>query len=128
MAHVQIKKLLTTISEPWVSGSIYGRVKLPAGYGLAILRADAKWESDAEDPIPITLSTGYSAMRILVSIGQLIFASSTLYKSRGDQIARYGYAAFGLTVTQYALMSLLNLLGSLMCPQYPTFYLVESRV
>jgi hypothetical protein len=105
---------------------MYGRVKLPAGFGIAILPADAEFESDADDSIPITLSTGYNAIRILVSIGQLIYASSTLYRSRGDQIEKYGYAAFGLTVSQYALMSLLNLLGSLVCPQYPTLYLIES--
>lgn len=112
-----------------MSASIYGRVKLPSGYGLAVLPANSKFEEDdyAEDNPPITLSTGYSAIKILVSVSQLIFASSTLYRTRGDQIARYGYAAFGLTVTQYALMSLLNLLGSLMCPQYPSYYLVESR-
>ncbi|KAH0537363.1 hypothetical protein FGG08_005842 [Glutinoglossum americanum] len=52
----------------------------------------------------------------------------TIYRSKGNQIHIYGYAAFGLTVTQYALMSLVNLLGNLMCPQYPVMYLVESEV
>lgn len=118
-------------TEPWVSGSIFGRVKLPPGYGLAVLPANSVFEEDCDDPegrFPITLSNGYNAMKILVSIGQLIFASSTLYRARGDQISRYGFAAFGLTVTQYALMSLLNLLGSLMCPEYSNFYLVENDV
>ncbi|KAH8817263.1 hypothetical protein F5884DRAFT_896932 [Xylogone sp. PMI_703] len=114
--------------QPWVSGSIYGRVSLPPGYGLAILPADAEFGNDVEDSLPIKLSSSYNAVRILVSIGQLVFASSTLYRSRGDQIQRYGYAAFGLTVTQYALMSLLNLLGTLVCPQYSALYLVESSV
>lgn len=57
---------------------------------------------------------------------QLIFASSTLYEARGDQIERYGYAAFGLTVAPYAWMSFLNLVGNLVCPQYATMYIVES--
>ena len=114
-------------AEPWTSGDIFGNILLPPGYGLAILPADSKFESGEKDSPPFTLSCGYNAIGILVSIGQLIFASSTLYLSRGDQINRFGYAAFGLTVIQYALMSLLNLFGNLMCPQYPTLYLVESR-
>jgi len=57
---------------------------------------------------------------------QLLFAVATLYRTRGDQINQFGYAAFGLTVIQYGLMSLINLLGNLMCPQYPTMYLVQS--
>lgn len=60
-------------------------------------------------------------------MAQLAFAVSTLYRSRGDQTTQYGYAAFGLTVTQYAMMSLLNLLGNLFCPQYPALYLVRSQ-
>ena len=60
-------------------------------------------------------------------MGQLAFAVTTIYRARGDQTKRYGYAAFGLTVTQYALMSLINLLGNLICPQYPALYLVRSK-
>jgi hypothetical protein len=57
---------------------------------------------------------------------QLIYAITTLYRTRGDQIAIFGYAAFGLTVTQYAWMSFVNLLGNWVCPHYPSLYLVES--
>lgn len=65
--------------------------------------------------------------RILVAIAQLLFAIATLYRTKGDQIDQFGYAAFRLTVIQYALMSLLNILGNLMCPWYPTMYLVQTR-
>ncbi|KAI8247765.1 hypothetical protein K4K53_001448 [Colletotrichum sp. SAR 10_77] len=57
----------------------------------------------------------------------LIFAISTLYRTRGDQIERYGYAAFGLTVIPYAWMSLINLVGNAICPQYDKIYVVSSR-
>ena len=60
-------------------------------------------------------------------MGQLVFAVTTIYRAQGDQTTRYGYAAFGLTVTQYALMSPINLLGNLVCPQYPALYLVRSK-
>lgn len=66
-------------------------------------------------------------IKIIIAIGQLGFAISTLYRARGDQIAVYGFAAFGLTVAQYAWMSLLNLIGSLLCPEYRSMFLVESR-
>jgi hypothetical protein len=52
----------------------------------------------------------------------------TLYRSRGDQLEQYGYAAFGLSVIQYAIMSFVNLLGNLICPDYPTLYIVRSEV
>ena len=63
----------------------------------------------------------------MIALGQLAFSTTTIYRTRGDQTKRYGYAAFGLTVTQYALMSLINLLGNLLCPQYPALYLVRSK-
>jgi hypothetical protein len=67
-------------------------------------------------------------LKSLVSIAQAIFAIMTLYRTQGDQILRYGYASFGLSVAPYALMSVINLLGSLLCPEYPTLYLIESPV
>ncbi len=63
-----------------------------------------------------------------MSLGQLIFAIATLYSARGDQIPLFGYAAFGLTVVQYAWMSFVNLLANSMCPQYGTMFLVEVQV
>jgi hypothetical protein len=36
-------------------------------------------------------------------------------------------SAFGLTITQYAWMSFVNLLGSLLYPQYSTMFFVESK-
>jgi hypothetical protein len=62
--------------------------------------------------------------KILISILQLVWGISTLYNSRGNQIDLYGYAAFGLTVAPYAVMSFLNLLASLFLPIHNTMYLV----
>ena len=73
------------------------------------------------------LSCNYSFMKILISLVQFFFAISTLYRSKGDQVDRYGYAAFGLTVVPYLSITLLNLLGSLICPQYDSMFLVESE-
>jgi hypothetical protein len=73
------------------------------------------------------IACNYNVVKILVAVAQLAFALVTLYRTRGDQIAMYGYAAFGLTVAQYAWMSLLNLAGSLICPNYPSVFIVESQ-
>jgi hypothetical protein len=112
------------MTESWLSGKVHGTIVLPPGFGLIFVPRRATFKDDSRQLK--TLSSNYNALSILIAIGQLAFAITTLYRSRGDQIARYGYAAFGLTVTQYAMMSLVNLLGNLICPQYPVIYLVES--
>ena len=75
----------------------------------------------------IVLANNYNLVKISVSIGQIVFAIGTLYLTRGDQISLFGYAAFGLTVVPYAWMSLINLLGNILCPQYSTLFLVKSK-
>jgi hypothetical protein len=74
----------------------------------------------------IVIATSYNFLKSCISIGQLLFAISTLWLARGDQVQVFGYAAFGLTVAPYAWMSLVNLLGNAMCPGYPARYVVES--
>jgi hypothetical protein len=73
-----------------------------------------------------TVCCSYNFIKILVSMAQLLFAISTIYRTRGDQLDLYGYAAFGLTVVPYAWMSFINLLGNLMRPQYDTMFVVKS--
>ncbi|MCJ1427915.1 hypothetical protein MMC29_005821, partial [Sticta canariensis] len=113
--------------DSWTSKKIHGRVCLPKGYALAIVHKTAEFMQDDDPSSPLLLSSNFNAVSVLIALGQLAFAITTLYRSRGDQIARYGYAAFGLTVTPYAFMSLINLLGNLICPQYSALYLVESK-
>jgi hypothetical protein len=73
------------------------------------------------------LCCSYNLIKIIISMVQLLFAIATLYRTRGDQIDRYGYAAFGLTVVPYAWMTVINLVGNAMCPQYDSMFLVESE-
>ncbi|KAL9115808.1 MAG: hypothetical protein Q9227_000176 [Pyrenula ochraceoflavens] len=75
-----------------------------------------------------SLGSFYSFAKGAIAILQLLYASYTLVQTRGDQIDRFGYAAFGLTVTPYLMMSLINLLSSLLTPDYSHMYLVESDV
>ena len=43
-------------------------------------------------------------LQMLVSVVQIVAALYTLYSTEGAQIARWGYAAYGLSVLPYALM------------------------
>jgi hypothetical protein len=83
-----------------------------------------KAEPDAKST---TISCDYNFLKILIALAQTIFAATTLYRTRGDQINQYGYAAFGLTVTPYIFMSVINLMGNLVTPSYSTLYIVRSN-
>ena len=65
-------------------------------------------------------------MGAVVGIAQVIFSSITIYRARGDQIEKYGYAAYGLSVYPYALMSVANLLKLLVCGRYPYAYVLRT--
>lgn len=75
----------------------------------------------------IVISASYNPLGVIAAIFQTLYASFTLYETRGDQLTRYGYAAFGLTVAPYLVMSIVNLFGSLATPTYDTMYLVRSK-
>jgi hypothetical protein len=81
-----------------------------------------------KDPWSHEISATYSFPKAFIAVVQLLYASFTLYSSFGSQIETYGYAAFGLTVTPYALMSLINLIGGWVTPSYPAIYFVRSSI
>ncbi|UNI20850.1 hypothetical protein JDV02_006899 [Purpureocillium takamizusanense] len=108
---------------------VQGVRRMPAGYKLMVLPSWTTFEDD--EPGEGTakrarIQTNYSVIKVLVSLGQLIFAVVTLYEARGNQIEVYGYAAFGLTVAPYIWMSFVNLLANLLCPQYSSMLLIGS--
>jgi hypothetical protein len=74
------------------------------------------------------IGASYSIPKAVFAIAQLSYAIVTLYQTRSDQIDTFGYCAFGLTVIPYALMSLVNLMGNIMTPEYHALYLVASDV
>ncbi|KIW26192.1 uncharacterized protein PV07_09306 [Cladophialophora immunda] len=137
---------LSIQAPPWLRGSyrivgrrIHGNLQLPDGYTLALVPSDALVESSVQSTDdsgdfdmnrfktePIAVS--YSLPKALIAVAQTAYASTTLYRSRGDQIRRYGYAAFGLTVVPYLVMSVINLLSTLITPEYSAFYLVGSDI
>lgn len=74
------------------------------------------------------ISWSYNFSKGLIAIFQALYASATLYETQGDQIDRYGYAAFGLTVAPYLMMSIINLIGTVLTPEYSTVFMVESEI
>lgn len=76
----------------------------------------------------IKLSKSHSIIKTVAALVQLAFACFTLYHARGNQIQEYGYAAFGFTVVPYAVMSLVNLIGSIVTPNYSSLFMVRSEV
>ncbi|KDR76182.1 hypothetical protein GALMADRAFT_247403 [Galerina marginata CBS 339.88] len=127
-------QLVDTIESTGSSGTfemyreIHGvRKGLPKGYAYATVPPDA-----VIDPIipecTVHLAKSRNTSKIVVAIFQSAYASYVLYESRGDQIARYGFAAFSLTVTPYAIMSIMNLFAGLLSPMYPAVFLVQSEV
>jgi hypothetical protein len=114
-------------SESIKGRKIHGVTSLPDGYGLAILRDNTRIVPNADvDPQKVHISSSYNLAQVIVSLVQLVSSSITLYRARGDQLNRYGYAAFGLTVLPYVTMSIVNLIGNILTPNYQSVYLVNS--
>lgn len=106
---------------------IHGQMlNLPEGYELLVvpdyIAVTSRYVGRTE------LSNTHNTLKYAASIIQLIFACVSLYRTRGDQITKFGYAAYGLTVIPYASMSFLNLIANICGPDYPSLYMVRSEV
>lgn len=134
----------------WYSFSryVHGRCMLPKGYTLArfppahrveeyptpravtlgIVSKESLHQRSENQSTDSEIACSYIISKPLVAIIQLIYGSLTIYRTRGDQVKQYGYAAFGLTVTPYIIMSFVNLCASLLAPSYSHMYLVSSDV
>ena len=130
---------VVTYQPPWILSKfgcpvyvrrqiIHGSYSLPDGYAFAIVPPTAHFAIPRTiTGIPrIEVAATYNMVKALVAIAQTCYASLTLYRSRGDQIQQFGFAAFGLTVAPYAVMSIINLIGNLCRPDYASLYMVES--
>jgi hypothetical protein len=110
-----------------IRGHIQGQFFLPKGYTFRrILESESIKLSEVKDGL-INLSGSRNISQSIVAIIQLMFACITLYRTRGDQLDRFGYAAYGLTVVQYAVMSLVNLIANMTTPSYPSLYMVRTK-
>ncbi|KAG8527686.1 uncharacterized protein KY384_007840 [Bacidia gigantensis] len=106
---------------------IHGVCRLPKGYSLAWLPSNAKVVSAVSgNSRDVTICSSYNIPKAIIAMVQTVYGSITLYRARGDQIQRYGYVAFGLTVIPYTFMSIVNLCVNILVPDYPTLYIVRS--
>ncbi|CAN9199911.1 unnamed protein product [Alternaria alternata] len=137
--------------RPWIDSKIHGGCSLPDGYEFRLVSYYAKFKNDKKeirstrrsknassrwydilftfskwDKTPNDVPCSYNGAKAIASIVQIAFGIRTLYTTKGNQVERFGYAAYGLTVTQYALMSFVNLAGNLLRPDYTSVYIVES--
>lgn len=55
--------------------------------------------SDEKDT-PTTVSSRYKVIKTLISLTQMVYGVVTPYRTRGNQLSQYGYAAFCHTVTR----------------------------
>jgi hypothetical protein len=113
------------------SRTIYGSYDLKEAdefYTLATVPRDAVIEGYSTDCTAVVASS-YSFPSALIAVLQFTYATVTLVQTtRGAQIDTYGYAAFGLTVIPYAMMSLVNLISALTTPSYSTIFMVRNEV
>jgi hypothetical protein len=135
--------------RPWIDEKIYGNYCLPEGYELRLVPYYTKFKNDKEevrsngetskwrdvffvfskwDKTTNDVACSYNGAKAIVSIVQIVFGIYTLYRTKGNQIERFGYAAYGLTVTQYALMSVVNLVGNLLRPDNTSMYIFGSNL
>jgi hypothetical protein len=112
----------------------YSCDQVPHGAELKITGADEASDSIAHNlNVPegwkeqrFTRPSVYSVLKTLMDLVQTISAGYSLYQARGDQILRYGYAAFGLTVIPYLVMSIFNCLANALTPDYSCCYVIRS--
>ena len=113
---------------------VHGLCKLAPGYGLSYISPDVKVferhyaQLGNQDVKPTRIASTHDIPRILFSLIQTVSGGYSLYKARGSQIDRYGFAAFGLTVLPYTIVSIINVIASLLSAEYETVYMVHSTM
>lgn len=120
-----------------LSRTFHGRLNLPDNDAYVVIEcppntpfkaygATAVEGEGVPDMKTFHLGVDYSIPKMLLGLLQVIWGSMTLYKARGDQLDLYGYAAFGLSVTPYVMMSIANIAANFFMPQYPAMFLVHT--
>jgi hypothetical protein len=110
------------------SSKVAGIGKLKEGYELTLVPRDAPVGEIDKGGLDEAVPSTYSFPKLAISLIQATWAIITIYRARGDQVQQYGYAAFGLTVVPYALMSILNTLGNILMPEYASLTLIRTPV
>ncbi|KFA48275.1 hypothetical protein S40293_11595 [Stachybotrys chartarum IBT 40293] len=132
--------------------NVHGAFQIPHGYDFAYIPCDAvaknaNWSCRPEElerqalhppelsprrgdtaAASASISSNYDVSKALIAIGQTVSGAVTLYGARYSQLDRYGYAAYGLTVVPFLIMSLINLASQIATADYPALYMVHTPV
>jgi hypothetical protein len=121
---VRFDDSVTVISDTdqRINGHIYN---LPPEYEIQILPENIRLSAHNGK---VELASSQNILAYVASLIQLGFAVVTLYRVSGNQLDKYGYAAYGLTIIPYMMMSFVNLLAQIFNPDYPLIYMVQSHV
>lgn len=133
----EVKRWLE-FGQPKRDSKISGTHDLPPGYSWVSVPWGVKVElpvmNASSTPLPYrpwrssttalkvpdgTVEASSSPFQPIAAVVRAISAGITLYRTRGDQIDRYGFASFGFTVVPYLLMSSVNFFA-----QYVQVYLI----
>lgn len=126
-AHLKLENYDDPIVVSLIAYRIHGQYSLPPeGYELQIVPDYI--EISPRHSGSLELSNQHNILKYAASLIQLAFACITLYRVSGNQLDQYGYAAYGLTVVPYAIMSFVNLCANICSPDYPSLYMVRSEV
>lgn len=112
---------------------VHGTYDLPEGYEFAIvprntfLISQVASNIQGDSRLTSEISAGYSVLKAVASIIQVVAAFTTLLSHRPDLIRRWGYASYHLTVIPYLAMTLVNFISNMVSPDYPCLYMVRSE-
>ncbi|KAF8243939.1 hypothetical protein K440DRAFT_636656 [Wilcoxina mikolae CBS 423.85] len=81
--------------------------------------------SSRSESLELEIASNYNIIKILASVFQTVYGANELYAARGNQLEKYGYAAYALTVIPYTMMSLVHLLVAFSQPQYSSIFIVD---
>jgi hypothetical protein len=98
---------------------------LPQGYGIQRCQGTPTLQIQ-QRRTDTKVAGEHRTAESVIALAQIIFATVSLYRSRGDQFTRYGFAAFSLTVLPFAVMSFANLVANILSLDYTKLYLVET--
>lgn len=112
--------------------TVLGELKPPAGYSLVIPTDRAIIEQIMDSAIistkGIKVHSPPNILKILAAIFQIVSASLVLAFTLGDQVSRFGYAAYGLSVVPYALMSGANVICCAVVGEYNTRHVLRTPI
>ncbi|KAH9932934.1 uncharacterized protein B0H18DRAFT_1208267 [Fomitopsis serialis] len=111
---------------------LHGLAHPPPGYTLAVPERKGHTELLIKNHLKDTkrLKVHYRPgfMGVLLSLVQICVGSYNLYEARVTQIPRWGYAAYGLSVLPYVIMSILNLLCAAIVDSYACAQLLRTPI